>query len=365
MPAVIIAAAVGFFFALLGTPTAIRGLTALRAGQPIRDVNPEAHQAKRGTPTMGGLVFISGTLIAYVVGHVVMKQLPPAQIVPPGPTITGLVLLGLMVGCAAIGFLDDFLKVARKNTAGLAGRWKLVLQVLVGLGFGAIALTVEHGTGQTVGSTHVSFLRDIRWGNVGMVAAIVVVMALVLATTNGVNLTDGLDGLATGSAILVLFGYLVISFWQYRHWCGDPHYSSGGCYVARDPLESALIAAAAVGALVGFLWWNTSPAKIIMGDTGSMALGGLIAGEAVATHTVLLLPILALLFVIITMSRMIQYTSWKLRHKRVFLMSPLHHHFEMAGWSEINIVIRFWVISGIGVCIALGLFYSEFLSRPH
>jgi phospho-N-acetylmuramoyl-pentapeptide-transferase len=312
---------------------------------------------------MGGLVFISGTLLAYVVGHVVLKQLPSAQIVPPGPTVTGLVLLGLMVCCGAIGFVDDFLKVARKNTAGLAGRWKLLLQVIAGAGFGIIALSSPSTAGLTVASKHLSFLRDIGWARIGTLGAIVVFVAVVMATTNGVNLTDGLDGLATGASVLVLLGYVVISFWQYRHWCADPAYVRGGCYTVRDPLESGLIAAAAAGACVGFLWWNTSPAKIVMGDTGSMALGGLIAGEAVATRTVLLLPLIALLFVIITMSRMIQWTSWKARRKRVFLMSPLHHHFELAGWSEINIVIRFWVIGGIGVCIALGLFYTDYLQH--
>jgi phospho-N-acetylmuramoyl-pentapeptide-transferase len=369
MQAVIVAAVVGFFITLAGTPIAIRSLVSLRAGQPIRDINPEAHQLKRGTPTMGGLVFIFGTLAAYVVGHLVMKQLPSAQIVPPGPTMTGLVLLGLMVCCGAIGFIDDFLKVSRKNTAGLAGRWKLVLQVLVGLGFGTVALLARDSTaGLTVGSDSLSFIRDINGWQIGTIGAIIVIVALVMATTNGVNLTDGLDGLATGTAIVVFFAYVMISFWQYRHWCADPtyvylHRKHLYCYTARDPLESAMIAAAAAGALAGFLWWNTSPAKIIMGDTGSMALGGLIAGEAVATHTILLLPVIALLFVTVTMSRIIQYGSFKMFHRRVFRMSPLHHHFEMAGWSEVNIVIRFWIIALIGVAIALGLFYSGFLAQ--
>jgi phospho-N-acetylmuramoyl-pentapeptide-transferase len=364
MRAVIVAAAVGFFLTLFGTPFAIRALSALRAGQPIRDVNPEAHQRKRGTPTMGGLVFISGTLAAYVVGHLVLKQLPSEQIVPPGPTMTGLVLLGLMVCCGAIGFLDDFLKVSRRNTAGLAGRWKLALQMVVGLGFGTIALVARSSTARlTVGGDTLSFIREIGWARIGTAASILVVLALVMAATNGVNLTDGLDGLATGTAVIVLFAYMMISFWQYRHWCADLDYTIGYCYTARDPLESTMIAGAAAGSCAGFLWWNTSPAKIIMGDTGSMALGGLIAGEAVATRTVLLLPVLALLFVIITMSRIIQYVSFKTRGRRVFLMSPLHHHFELAGWSEVNIVVRFWIIAGIGVAVGIGMFYGDFLAH--
>lgn len=357
------AAAVGFVFALLCTPLAARALARLRAGQPIRDINPAAHQVKRGTPTMGGLVFIVGTVLAYMVGHLVMNALPEAQIVPPGPTMTGFVLLGLMVFCGGIGFVDDFLKVTKKNTAGLSGRWKLALQLMIGTGFGVVALGFPSTAGWSVSSTRLSFVRDISWLDVGQVGAVVVFIAVVMAATNAVNLTDGLDGLATGTSIIVLGAYGLISFWQYRHWCADPGLQSALCYEARDPLETALVAGGAAGALLGFLWWNTSPARIIMGDTGSMALGGLIAGQAVATRTVLLLPVLAALFVIITMSRIIQYTSYKTTGKRVFRMSPLHHHFELVGWHEVTIVTRFWIIAGAGVAAGLGLFYGDFLSH--
>jgi len=190
-----------------------------------------------------------------------------------------------------------------------------------------------------------------------------VFIAIVLAATNAVNLTDGLDGLATGTSVIVLIGYGLISFWQYQHWCADPMMPGAYCYQVRDPLETAVIAGAAAGACLGFLWWNTSPARIIMGDTGSMALGGLIAGEAVATRTIMLLPIIGALFVIITMSRIIQYVSFKTRGKRIFRLSPLHHHFEMVGWSESTIVIRFWIIGAAGVVLGLAIFYGEFLSR--
>jgi phospho-N-acetylmuramoyl-pentapeptide-transferase len=359
----VVAAAVAFVFALLCTPLAIRALARLRAGQPIRDINPAAHQVKRGTPTMGGLVLIVGTVLAYIVGHLVMNVLPAEQIVPPGPTMTGFVLLGLMVFCGGIGFVDDFLKVTKKNTAGLSGRWKLALQLVIGTGFGVVALGFPSTAGLSVSSTRLSFVREISWLEVGQVGAVVVFIAVVMASTNAVNLTDGLDGLATGTSIIVLGAYGLISFWQYRHWCADPAAQAALCFDTRDPLETALIAGAAAGALLGFLWWNTSPARIIMGDTGSMALGGLIAGQAVATRTVLLLPILAALFVTITMSRIIQYTSFKTTGKRVFRMSPLHHHFELVGWHEVTIVTRFWIIAGAGVAAALGLFYGDHLSR--
>jgi phospho-N-acetylmuramoyl-pentapeptide-transferase len=176
-----------------------------------------------------------------------------------------------------------------------------------------------------------------------------------------VNLTDGLDGLATGASVMVLAAYALIAFWQYRHWCADPAYTEAYCYTVRDPLEIALIAGAAAGACVGFLWWNTSPARIFMGDTGALGLGGLIAGMAMSTRTIMLLPILGGLFVIITMSVVIQIISFRTTGKRVFRMSPLQHHFELAGWSEVNIVVRFWIIAGLGVFSSLFLFYADFL----
>jgi phospho-N-acetylmuramoyl-pentapeptide-transferase len=360
MRAVIVAAAVAFVITLFGTPFAIRGFIKLRAAQPIRDINT-SHAGKRGTPTMGGVVFIFGTVVAYFAGHLVLKTLPEAQIVPPGPTVTGAVLLGLMVFSGGIGFIDDYLKVAKRNSLGLNKRGKLVLQLIVGGVFGVVALNFPATNGQTVGSTDLSFVKDINWLDITKFGAVLLFVFVVMSTTNGVNLTDGLDGLATGASIMVLGGYLLIAFWQYRHWCGDPRFAHSYCYQARDPLEMALIAGAAAGACLGFLWWNASPARIFMGDTGSMALGGLIAGLAMGTRTILLLPIIGLLFIIITLSLIIQIVSFRTTGKRVFRMSPLHHHFELAGWSEVNIVIRFWIIAGIGVAVGLGLFYGDFL----
>ncbi len=366
---VIVAVCVAFVFTLMGTPLAIGALRRLKAGQPIRDINPAGHSVKRGTPTMGGLVFIGGTLVAYVAGHLMLKTLSHNYIVPPGPTITGLVLLGLFVFSGAIGFWDDFLKVRKKNSAGVSARSKLALQILVGGVFGTVALffpsdATPASASTTVGSTMISFVKDISWLDVGRVGAVVLFILLVMGTTNGVNLTDGLDGLATGASTMVMAGYMMIAFWQFRHWCGDTGgsgYTAKYCYPVRDPLEMALIAGACAGALLGFLWWNASPARVFMGDTGSMAIGGLVAALALATRTELLLPIMGLLYVIETMSVIIQVISFKTTRRRVFRMSPLHHHFELAGWSEVNIVIRFWIIAGIGVAIALGLFYGDFL----
>ncbi len=373
---VIVAVCVAFVISLIGTPFAIRALRKLKAGQPIRDINPAGHELKRGTPTMGGIVFICGTLAAYVAGHLTLKTLPPTYTVPPGPTMTGLVLLGLFVFCGGIGFIDDFMKVRKKNSAGLNKRGKLILQLVVGAVFGSIALYfpaqsispngIVSRTGQTVASTMISFVRDITWLEIGKVAAVILFVAIIMGTTNGVNLTDGLDGLATGTSVMVFGGFIMISFWQFRHWCGDIHssvYNANTCYAVRDPLEIALIAGAAAGALLGFLWWNASPARIFMGDTGSMAIGGLVGAMAIATRTELLLPIMGLLYVIETVSVIIQIISFRGFKRRVFRMTPLHHHFELAGWSEVNIVIRFWIIGGIGVAVALGLFYADFLRR--
>jgi len=184
---VIVAVCVAFVISLIGTPFAIRALTKLKAGQPIRDINPSGHELKRGTPTMGGLVFIVGTLVAYVAGHLTLKTLPPTYVVPPGPTITGLVLLGLFVFCGAIGFVDDFLKVRKKNSAGLNKRGKLILQLIVGAVFGTIALFFPSTDNQTVGSTMISFVRDITWLDIGKFAAVVLFIAIVMGTTNGVT----------------------------------------------------------------------------------------------------------------------------------------------------------------------------------
>ncbi|MFD2763200.1 phospho-N-acetylmuramoyl-pentapeptide-transferase [Micromonospora eburnea] len=372
MRAVIVAIGVAFIVSLLCTPIAIKVFARLKAGQPIRsNLGLASNEGKKGTPTMGGVVFILATVIAYVAGHLALTTLPNAQIAQVEPTITALVLLGLMVFSGAVGFIDDFLKVRKRHSGGLNKRGKLAGQIIVGAAFGVVALyfpsTMYDRAGnrtnaETVGSTTLSFIRDIPALEIGKIGAVIVIVLVVMAATNGVNLTDGLDGLATGASVMVLAAYGLIAFWQYRHWCADPNYTEAYCYTVRDPLEIALIAGAAAGACVGFLWWNTSPARIFMGDTGALGLGGLIAGMAMSTRTILLLPIIGALFVIITMSVVIQIISFRTTGKRVFRMSPLQHHFELAGWSEVNIVVRFWIIAGIGVAIALGLFYSEFLA---
>ncbi|MBU8859776.1 MULTISPECIES: phospho-N-acetylmuramoyl-pentapeptide-transferase [unclassified Micromonospora] len=364
MRAVIVAAAVAFVVSLFGTPVAVRVFSALKAGQPIRSIGLASNEHKVGTPTMGGVVFIVATVLAYVAGHLALTTLPERQIAQEGPTMTALVLLGLFVFCGAVGFFDDFLKVRKRNSDGLSAKGKLLGQALVGGGFGVAALYVPSTNGQTVASEHISLIRDISWLDVGKVGAVLVFIFVITAMSNGVNLTDGLDGLATGASILVLGAYSLIGFWQYRHWCADDGYARVNeyCYQVRDPLEIAMIAAAAAGACVGFLWWNTSPARIFMGDVGALGLGGLIGGLAVVTRTTLLSILIGGLFVIITTTWVIQIVSYRTTGRRVFRMVPLHHHFELAGWSESTIVVRFWIVAGVCVAAGLGLFYSDFLA---
>jgi phospho-N-acetylmuramoyl-pentapeptide-transferase len=305
----------------------------MKIGQEIREEGPKHHATKAGTPTMGGIVFILATVLAYAVAQLVVIGKTGR-----GVTATGVVLLGVFVAMGLVGFLDDFIKVRRRRSLGLNKRGKILGQLAVGVGFGILALQVPSRKGETVGSTAISFVRDVDWLQISKVGAVILFTFVVIAAANAVNLTDGLDGLATGSSVMVLIAFSLIGYWQFRH---------GSLYEVRDPLEVALVAAAAAGACFGFLWWNAFPARIFMGDTGALGLGGLIAGLAVATKTILLLPIMGILFVIITASVIIQIISFRTTGRRVFRMAPLHHHFEQKGWEEAQIVIRFWIISAI------------------
>jgi phospho-N-acetylmuramoyl-pentapeptide-transferase len=186
---------------------------------------------------------------------------------------------------------------------------------------------------------------------------------MVTATSNGVNLTDGLDGLASGASCMVFGAYVIIAFWQFGNNCVNIGADADSCYQVRDPLDLAIIAAAAMGACFGFLWWNASPARIFMGDTGSLALGGAHARLAIKTPTQLLLIVLGGLYVVETLSVIVQVTWFRLFRRRVFNMAPVHHHFEIAGWNENTVIVRFWIIAGLAVAFGLGVFYAEFLSN--
>ena len=357
MRSVLIAAMSALLLSLLGTPAVVRLFRRRGYGQEIREDGPASHAVKRGTPTMGGTVIILATFVGYVIAHLLALRTPGR-----GPTASGLLVLGLMGGLGVVGFLDDFIKIRKQRSLGLTALAKFGGQLLMGVGFGLLALQFRNSsTGLTPASTHLSFVRDYAGWSLGGAGFVVVAYLIVTATSNAVNLTDGLDGLATGTSVMVLAAYVIIAFWQFGNACTLKLAPS--CYHARDPLDVALVAAAAMGACFGFLWWNASPAKIFMGDTGSLALGGLFAGLAIVTRTELLLVVLGGLFVVETISVILQIGFFKLTRKRVFNMAPIHHHFELAGWVENTVIVRFWIIAGLGVAFGLGLFYAEFLSH--
>jgi phospho-N-acetylmuramoyl-pentapeptide-transferase len=342
---ILLSGAISMVIALLGTRPTISVLRKRKLGQQIRTDGPQAHLGKSGTPTMGGIVIIIASLIGYVFGHWFTDD-------PVSPS--GLLVLFLMTGLGLVGFADDFIKLFMRRSLGLRSGAKLLGQAVVGGIFAVLALRFPDGYDLTPASEHLSFLTDF-WIPLGPVLFVLLVIIMVTGTSNGVNLTDGLDGLASGAAILVLAAYVIIGNWQYRNDCTIALASN--CYNVRDPLDAAVVAATVMGACFGFLWWNAPPAKIFMGDTGSLALGGTLAGLAIITRTELLLLLLGGLFVIITLSVVIQVGSYKLTHKRVFRMAPLQHHFELAGWAETTIVVRFWLIAGMFVALGLGIFY--------
>jgi len=265
-----------------------------------------------------------------------------------------------MTGLGAVGFLDDFIKIRKQRSLGLTATAKFGGQALVAVAFGVLATRFANEHSLTPVSTHLSFVRDYGL-DFGAVVFVVWAYLMVAATSNGVNLTDGLDGLATGASTMVFGAYVVIAFWKFGNSCVVN--TSGNCYNVRDPLDIAIISAAAMGACFGFLWWNASPARIFMGDTGSLALGGALAGIAMTTRTELLLIVLGGLFVVETISVILQVAMFRGFKRRLFNMAPVHHHFELAGWNENTVIVRFWIIAGLAVAFGLGVFYAEFLSQ--
>jgi phospho-N-acetylmuramoyl-pentapeptide-transferase len=268
-----------------------------------------------------------------------------------------------MVGMGVVGFTDDFLKVFRQRSLGLRAKAKMIGQWIVAIAFAVMALHFPNALGFKPGDTHLSFVRNISAIDLGAVLFVIWAGLLIAGTSNGVNLTDGLDGLATGSCVMVFASYVLIGVWQHGESCATLGTGVQGCYPVRDPLDLAIVAAAVMGACFGFLWWNTSPAKIYMGDTGSLALGGALAGLAICSQTELLLALLGGLFVIITLSVVIQVAYFKMSGgKRVFKMAPLHHHFELVGWAEVTVVVRFWIICGLFCGLGLGVFYAGWIT---
>ncbi len=344
MIAVLIAVSIAFLVAVVGTPFLIRYLTRHNIGAQIRDDGPVAHphEAKAGTPTMGGVAIIGAAFIGYLVAHVRTEAIKFAD--------TAIALWVLILGLFAVGFIDDYLGIRRARNLGLRKRGKTFGLLFVGTIFAAMALEIVKV------STHLSFARplDVDLGTVGW---FLWAIAVVYATTNAVNITDGLDGLAAGSSALVFAAFIVISFTQFRH----PHSYH---LLAASSIDVTVVAAALMGACIGFLWWNAPPAKVFMGDTGALALGGAMAGMGLLTNTALLLPIIGGLYVLETASVVAQVISFRGFGRRILRMSPIHHHFELLGWPESTIIVRFWILAGLAMALGLGLFYADFLRIP-
>lgn len=302
-------------------PRFIRWLRDRGIGQNIRDLGPESHQVKQGTPTMGGLLILAAAAIPYLI--LARKTVP------------SLVVFVLTFGSGAIGLLDDLAKVRRRRSLGISGKTKMLLQLLLILVVGWVAIRFA-GVDSNV---HVPLLnKELAFGGVYFL----VVFFVISGTANTVNITDGLDGLAAGTVATCLLAYTGITF------------------LLHEP-DLAVLSASLMGACVGFLWYNSVPAEVFMGDTGSLALGAALAGLAVVTGTELLLVVIGGIFVVEGLSVIIQVVSFRVFKRRVFLMAPIHHHFELKDWSETKIIVRFWIVAAIFAAAGFTIFYVDSL----
>jgi phospho-N-acetylmuramoyl-pentapeptide-transferase len=328
---VLIAAVIAMVVSIVVGPRFIDFLRRNEFGQHVRAEGPEHHAAKQGTPTMGGLLILVVATAAFLA---VSKYKVPA-----------LTVLFVTLGCGAVGFLDDFIKLTHRRSLGLRGRWKLVLLALITVG---VAFAARH---QHLPTT--VFIPLVHW-NVQLSYGWYVLLFLVIAgTANGVNLADGIDGLAAGTTIISLVTFTAIAIVTYIR-SGNP----GGRFDSR--LDLAIVGAALIGATIGFLWYNAFPAEVQMGDTGAMGLGGALASLAIFTKTIFLLLLIGGIFAIEALSVIIQVISFKYWGRRVFLMAPIHHHFEMKAWSETKIMVRFWIVTAMLCAVGFALFYRDF-----
>jgi phospho-N-acetylmuramoyl-pentapeptide-transferase len=332
---------VAFWIAILGTPVVMGWLRRRRLGQHIREEGPESHHTKAGTPTMGGIAIVGAVVLGFFMGHV-------------GPAVrfsrTGYLVMLAVGTFGLIGFVDDWMKVTRRRSLGLNKRAKFIAQVAAGVLFAELAVHWAHT------STALSFTRVTTPGiHLGEVGWVLLAVFILVATSNAVNLTDGLDGLAAGSSTFCFAVLSIMGYWIFRH---------RGIYhvLPASAIDLALCAVALAGACLGFLWWNAAPAKIIMGDTGSLAIGSGLGALCLLLNLELLLPIIGGLFVFETLSVIVQVVSFRAFGRRVFRMAPMHHHFELLGWPETTVMVRFWILGGLFAALGLGIFYGEFLS---
>ncbi len=338
MVALLVALGVGLLASMMGTPLLIRAFQERGIGQRIREDGPQGHITKAGTPTMGGITMLGAVALGYLAGH-----LNTGAVFTSAGLLVGLVT----VGAGAVGFLDDWIKISRQRSLGLNKTAKVVGLIGIALLFAVLAVY------KAKVRTDLSFTRSIGVG-LGVPIWCIFAVVVILASANAVNLTDGLDGLAGGSAIFAFATFVFIGFWQFRH---------PDCYGVGPALDLALVAAAFTGTCAGFLWWNAAPARIFMGDTGSLAIGAALGALALTTNTQFLLPVVGGLFVMVTLSVVVQVAAFQIVGRRVFRMAPIHHHFELLGWPETTVIVRFWIIAGLFGALAVGLFYADFLSH--
>jgi phospho-N-acetylmuramoyl-pentapeptide-transferase len=330
-----------FWLAILGTPVLMRWLLRKRIGQQIREEGPATHTAKAGTPTMGGLAIVGAVVGGYLIGHLGTEVKFSAE---------GVLVVIAVVLFGAVGALDDWIKVRNRRSLGLNKRAKVAAQVVASVLVAELAVHWAHT------STTLSFTRlsspGVQLGEAGWVAFAVLVL---VGTSNAVNLTDGLDGLAAGSSGFCFSVLAILGYWIFRHYAIFHLLPAYG-------IDLAVTAVALAAACLGFLWWNAAPAKIIMGDTGSLALGSGLGALCLLLNLDLLLPILGGLFVIETLSVIGQVVSFRLFRKRILRMAPIHHHFELIGWPETTVIVRLWICAGLFAALALGVFYGVFLT---
>jgi phospho-N-acetylmuramoyl-pentapeptide-transferase len=337
----LVSGGVALWTAILVTPFLIRYFRSREIGQHIREDGPATHSVKAGTPTMGGIAIVGSVVFGYAIGHV-------------GTEIrfsrTGYLVVGAVVAFGLIGYLDDYIKVHQRRSLGLNKRAKSAAQLACALIFAILAVNWAHT------STALSFTRSEAIGiNMGPVLWVIFAVLVMVGASNAVNITDGVDGLAAGSGTLCFAVLSIMGYWIFRH-------VSIYHVLPAHAIDLALVSVALAGACVGFLWWNAAPAKIIMGDTGSLAIGAGLAALCLLLNLELLLLIIGGLFVMETVSVIMQIISFRVFHRRIFRMAPIHHHFELAGWPETTVIVRFWILGGLFCALSLGIFYGDFLT---
>jgi phospho-N-acetylmuramoyl-pentapeptide-transferase len=337
----LVSGSVALWIAILSTPFVIRYFRKRQIGQHIREDGPATHVAKAGTPTMGGIAIVGSVVAGYAIGHI-------------GTEIrfsrTGYLAIGAVVAFGLIGYVDDYIKVHHRRSLGLNKRGKSAAQLVCALAFAELAVHWAHT------STALSFTRAQALGiNLGQVVWVIFAVLVMVGASNAVNITDGVDGLAAGAGTFCFAVLSIMGYWIFRHFA---------IYhvLPASAIDLSLVAVALAGACIGFLWWNAAPAKIIMGDTGSLAIGAGLAALCLLLNLDLLLLVIGGLFVMETVSVILQIISFRVFHRRIFRMAPIHHHFELGGWPETTVIVRFWILGGLFCALGLGIFYADFLT---